>query len=396
MLFSELPLAARAALFLAACLGHLVIMVASHNWWYGMPFSKRVGDRLHLLHGVVVVTGPVVLWAWLGWDFLAVFDWPSASPGRLVVAAYLAACWFVAGVALPRNTLTRLLRPRPAALVEFRSETVDFARELGHAPVGAGKSAWLTRLPFNDVFQVEFAERTLVLPRAPSAWDGLTLLHLTDLHLCGTPDRDFFRLLMDRCADPAPDLVCITGDIADSYRHQRWIVPLLGRLRWNVAAFAILGNHDYWYEPAFICRRLKRLGMHYLGNGWRQLEVRGAPLVVVGHEGPWKEPAPDLSNCPADPFRLCLSHTPDNIHWAQRHGIDLMLAGHVHGGQVRLPLFGSVLVPSRCGRRYDCGTFQVGPTLLHVGRGISGEHPLRFRCKPEVTRFVLRVGERPA
>jgi predicted MPP superfamily phosphohydrolase len=118
--------------------------------------------------------------------------------------------------------------------------------------------------------------------------------------------------------------------------------------------------------------------------------VRGEPLVVVGDESPWRKPAPDLSAAPAGPFRLCLSHTPDNIARARRDGIDLMLSGHVHGGQVRVPVFGSLLVPSRYGRRYDCGTFDESPTLLHVGRGLSGEHPLRFLCRPEVTRLVLR------
>jgi predicted MPP superfamily phosphohydrolase len=392
MPISDLPAAAVAALFLAACLGHLVLLVTSHNWWYGQPFSKQVGDRLHLLHGVLFVTGPVVLWLWLGRDFLALLEFSSEGPVRQAAGTYLVVCWIAAGVALPINTLTRVLRPRPPALEGVRSEVVDFAKLLGHAPAGHGKRAWLTALPFNEPFRVEFCERTVRLPRVPAAWDGLTILHLTDLHLCGTPDRDFFYELMRRATDPVPDIVCITGDIADSYRYQRWIVPVLGRLRWRVAAFAILGNHDYWYDPPYIRRRLKRLGIRYLGNGWEQLQVRGEPMVVVGNEAPWNMPKPDLTNCPAGPFRLCLSHTPDNISWARRASIDLMLAGHVHGGQVRLPLFGSVLVPSTYGRRYDCGTFDESPTLLHVGRGISGEHPLRFLCRPEVTRLVLRSG----
>ena len=123
--------------------------------------------------------------------------------------------------------------------------------------------------------------------------------------------------------------------------------------------------------------------MHVPSNTWQQIEVRGEPLVVIGHEGPWLRPEPDLSACPREPFRLCLSHTPDNIRWARRAGVDLMLSGHVHGGQVRFPLFGSVLVPSRYGRRYDCGVFDEPPTLLHVSRGLSGDHPLRYLCRPE-------------
>jgi predicted MPP superfamily phosphohydrolase len=263
--------------------------------------------------------------------------------------------------------------------------------------VGAGRHRFLAALPGNEVFQLELAERTLRLPRLPAAWDGLTVLHLTDLHLHGTPDRDWFRAVMDHCAAWEPDLVALTGDVADSWDHMRWVVPVLGRLRWRLAAFAVLGNHDHWYDPPFIRRRLRRLGMRVPANTWDQVEVRGEPLVVVGHEGPWLRPAPDLKGCPppsaeGGPFRLCLSHTPDNIRWARRHAIDLMLSGHVHGGQVRFPLVGSVLVPSAYGRRYDCGTFAEGPTLLHVSRGLSGEHPLRYGCQPEVVKLTLRRG----
>jgi predicted MPP superfamily phosphohydrolase len=391
--FDHLPTAVTVALVLAACTGHLTLMVASHNWWYGQRFSKRVGDSLHLLHGVLFVAAPVALGLWQGADFLRLLDFGSESLGRQIAGAYLVVCWLAVGIGLPVDTLLRLLRKRPKALLAERAEVVDFASVLGYPPAGHGKRAWLTALPFNEAFQVEFAERTLCLPRLPAALDGLTILHLTDLHLSGTPDLSFFRALMDRCINPVPDLVCITGDLADGYKHQRWVVPVLGRLRWGLAAFAVLGNHDYWYDPPFIRRRLKRLGIRYLGNGWEQITIRGEPLIVIGHEGPWRKPAPDLSNCPAGPFRLCLSHTPDNIAWARRNAIDLMLSGHVHGGQIRLPVFGSVLVPSIYGRRYDCGTFDEGPTLLHVGRGISGEHAVRFLCRPEVTRLVLRHRE---
>jgi uncharacterized protein len=67
-----------------------------------------------------------------------------------------------------------------------------------------------------------------------------------------------------------------------------------------------------------------------------------------------------------------------------------MLAGHVHGGQIRLPLIGSLFVPSRYSRKYDCGTFFKDPTVMHVSRGLAGQHPLRFHCRPEVTRVVLQ------
>ncbi len=126
-----------------------------------------------------------------------------------------------------------------------------------------------------------------------------------------------------------------------------------------------------------------------LKNSWQQIEVRGEPLIVIGNEYPWVAPPPDLTGCPVGPFRLCLSHSPDNITW-RGAGVDLMLAGHVHGGQIRFPLIGSLLVPSKLGRRYDCGTFSVPPTVLHVSRGMGGDIPVRYGCRPEVTLLTLK------
>jgi predicted MPP superfamily phosphohydrolase len=299
-------------------------------------------------------------------------------------------CWGAACGLFPAITLYRLLRRPPAAVAESRIDVLDIARHLGYRPAGDGISRFLAGIPGNEVFEVAFAEHTLHLPRLPQALDGLTILHLSDLHLRGTPDRNFFRAVMDRCAAWKPDLVAITGDIADSIHHQKWIIPVLGRLTWNVAGLAILGNHDYWYDPLFIRRRLARVGLDYLGNGWRQISVRGEPLIVIGHEGPWSRPAPDLAGCPEGPFRLLLSHTPDNIRWARWAGVDLMLAGHVHGGQIRVPVIGSILVPSFYGRTFDQGFFSQPPTLLCVNRGLSGDQPLRFFCRPEVILLTLR------
>jgi predicted MPP superfamily phosphohydrolase len=377
-------------LFLVAWVGHSALMVWLHNQCYGLATPKGFGKIIHLGFGALVVLFPEGLWAVAGWDPRELFELTSGFSWHLLAAGYVALCWLIGFVVFPLITLRRALRGKPAALVESRSRVVDIAAQLGYRPIGQRTERRLCNLPGNQVLQVELSEHTLRLPRLPRAWDGLTLLHLSDLHLSGTPDRDYFRAVMDHCRAWEPDLVCVTGDVADSMHHMRWIVPVLGRLRWKVAAFAILGNHDSWYDPPHIRRRLTRIGMQVFPNVWKQVEIRGEPLLVVGHEGPWFSPPPDLTGIPAGPFRLCLSHTPDNIKWARRHGIDLMLTGHVHGGQIRFPLFGSVLVPSRYGRRYDCGAFDEPPTLLYVSRGLSGEHPLRYNCRPEAALLTLR------
>jgi predicted MPP superfamily phosphohydrolase len=87
-----------------------------------------------------------------------------------------------------------------------------------------------------------------------------------------------------------------------------------------------------------------------------------------------------------------LAHSPDQFQWAQENDIDLMLAGHLHGGQVRLPILGAFLAPSIYGVRYAAGVFTAENTTLHVSRGVSSLMPLRFRCPPEIAILVLRKG----
>jgi uncharacterized protein len=90
-------------------------------------------------------------------------------------------------------------------------------------------------------------------------------------------------------------------------------------------------------------------------------------------------------------LRILLSHSPDQFAWARRWDFDLMLAGHTHGGQIRLPIVGPVVCPSRHGVKYAGGTFYSYPTLMHVSRGISAEAPIRLNCRPELSRLVLQT-----
>jgi uncharacterized protein len=379
-------------LYLGACLGHAFVWTVGLNLLYGKPLPHWVLKFTRKVDILFILSGPLIFWVALDLGNAQQLEWRSPGP-RLWLAPYtLIACVFGLIVG-PLAQVRYWLRQSAPQQTACTSRIVNVARELGYAPSGGGKHAAACALPFNQVFEVEFNQKTFVLPQLPAAWDGLTILHLTDLHLCGTPDRRFHQFVIDQCLrDGVPDLVALTGDVVDSSWHHRWIMPVLGRLHWNLAAFAILGNHDSWRDEKVIRRRLRRIGMRVLGNSWETLEVRGEPMIVIGHEGPWFMPPPDLANCPAGPFRLCLSHTPDNMPWARRHKIDLVLAGHVHGGQIRFPLIGATFVPSRFSRRYDCGTFFEPPTVMHVCRGVAGQHPYRMLCRPEVTRIVLKKG----
>jgi uncharacterized protein len=380
-------------LLAGACLGNTALLIFHCNWWYGVPVNRHILTPVRFIHGLMVLVIPVGWWQYFGWDWTGPANLKLDHLLQDGVGGYFLFCFLIGCIVFPLITVFRNLRRAPA-LLHNHTTTRDVAADLGYRPIGKGKYRWLAHLPMNNIFQVDFSEKTLSLPNLPKALDGLSILQLTDFHFHGTPDMDFYEQVMDACHAWDPDILAITGDIVDTRKHHSWILPLFSRLRWRKAAWAILGNHDSWYRPEETRRLLGQLEIDVLGNRWKQVDIQGEALVVIGNENPWVRPVPDLTDCPKNIFRLCLSHTPDNIRWAQKNRIDLMLAGHNHGGQVRLPVIGSILVPSNYGRRYDGGTYQEDPTVLHVCRGLSAQHPLRFNCRPEVTKLILRTEPR--
>ena len=98
---------------------------------------------------------------------------------------------------------------------------------------------------------------------------------------------------------------------------------------------------------------------------------------------------------PAADFRILLSHSPDQFYRARDWGVDLMLSGHNHGGQIRLPALGPVFMPSVYSRRFDRGFFRSGSTFLYVSEGVAGKHPYRYGCPPEICCFVLKGRPEP-
>src|SRR5262249_22324753 len=203
-------------------------------------------DVIQGLQGLIFLAGPVVFWLW-GPDLRPLLAADAPPTGR-AFGIYAAGCWLVGMLVLPAVTIARL-RKRCPALESNHTETVDIAAELGRRPAGTGTYRLLTYLPGNQVFQLDLVERTLRLPRLPPEWEGLTILHLTDLHLCGTPDLVWFERVLERCRRQEVDLVAVTGDLVDTIEHHRCLVPLLSGLRGRAGSFAILGNHDQWHKP---------------------------------------------------------------------------------------------------------------------------------------------------
>lgn len=378
-------------------IGHAALVIAVMNRLYGYPFPCRVLDLLRTAHDILVLGFPVALVWFVGLNGPGLLRGGSWSALHPALFAYLALCGVTAAL-IPVFSVLRTRQPLPKAQISNHSYTIDIAAKLGYRPTGPGPHQRLARLPGNEQFSIEVSEKVYRLPRVPTAWDGLTILHLTDLHFIGTIDRPYFEKVLESGMAMNPDLIALTGDVLDDPNLIDWLPETLGKMHAPEGCYFVLGNHDREVDTPALRHQLEELGWQDVSGRSIVKEIAGFPLVIAGSERPWMGNHPDLSHAPPEAFRFLLSHTPDNIGWARRNQIDLMLAGHNHGGQVRLPLIGPIYSPSHHGCRYSSGVFWEDPTLLYVSRGVSSRHPIRWRCKPELTQLVLRPpqgGEQP-
>ncbi len=380
---------ANALLLLAWYAGHCELWTAALNRVYANAWSRRRLKRWRRWHDGSLCLFPPLLVAWVGFfrpGVLVGGEWNDLGLGW---SGYALLCG-CGTLSLIVHAIWRVLRPRPASITRRDSRIVDLARQLGGRPIGAGRHQGMARLPLNQAFQLDIVTRRINLPGLPAAWDGLTIVQLTDLHFTGTVDRRWFDAVIDLVNESQPDLAVCTGDLVDEISLVDWLPQTLGRVNAPLGRFFILGNHDQYQRPDEIRRvMVDQAGWKDLAGRCESIEHHGRTLEIGGTESPWMGEHPSFDPAPAPALRLLLSHTPDNVTWAQRQGVDLMLAGHNHGGQVCLPLIGPVYSPSRYGCRFAAGAFYRDPTLLVVTRGLSGRHPLRWLCRPELTRIVL-------
>jgi len=177
----------------------------------------------------------------------------------------------------------------------------------------------------------------------------------------------------------------MTGDyLSQADRLPRFAAWLEGLPRTPYGAFAVLGNHDYWVGPVEIRATLTRAGVHVIGGDCADLAVDDRHIRVCGTDAPWGPGLAPRARGDVD-ATLVLSHTPDNVYALAEQGATAVFAGHTHGGQFRVPIFGALVVPSRFGRRFDRGHFDVEGTHLFVSAGVGADAPpLRLWCPPEL------------
>ena len=382
------------AVFLLSA-GFAKIMAMCVNRICARKLARKYVAADKSLNLVLITAYPIALLYGIGWN-----EWPReiASGGWILIS--IGAIGFVCLIAA---TVRHWSYRPPRCEIAVTSEIVDLRTTVDgiawqNRLVGTrARMRRIALLPGNEQFTIDVSTRTYALPMLPACWDGLTVVHLSDCHFHSGVTQAYFDAVCDRAAALDPDIVVFSGDLLDDQRRLTWLPQTLGRLRGKRGQYFILGNHDWYLDPMAIRREFVRLGWTDLSQQIVSIpsasDASSVPLILCGDETPWMGVHPNLAGTPPEAFRILVSHTPDNIDWARENGIHLMLAGHTHGGQIQLPILGPVYSPSRYDCRFASGVFWLEPTLMYVSRGISGKEPIRYHCRPEVTRLVLRRPE---
>ena len=236
---------------------------------------------------------------------------------------------------------------------------------------------------------------------APEAFSGFKIVQISDLHNAefGTDSQK----LIDILKSEAPDAIVITGDLIDARRTNTEIAESFARRCMEIAdCYYVPGNHEARlggtydaFESALIAD-----GVNVLRNGSVRIRKEMDAIRIIGVDDPAFAKASDaitnldaaLEALSSDDFTILLAHRPELIDEYSKWGIDLVLSGHAHGGQIRLPGIGGLYAPGQgFFPRYTSGNYTVGDTEMIVSRGIGNSaFPLRVNDRPEVVIVTLK------
>ncbi len=294
----------------------------------------------------------------------------------LIVAAAVGSYWII-----DRIRVNLLGRPPLEGVRTVGAEVIPHRRKRVPLP------------RFNDVYDVEITRHEVFVNGLPEPFDGYRVAFLTDTHVAGFVRRTFYETIVAQTRAFEPDLVLFGGDFVSFKRHIPLLAERLAGLSARDGIFAVLGNHDYWSDAPRIVETLQGVGVRFITNQHVILARGGARLPLAGIDEVYRgapDPEAAFAGIGDDQPCLAVSHHPDIVDVLPRRRIDLLLCGHTHGGQIRFPFFGAVVVPSKHESKYAAGFHRAGAVLMYVSRGIGAIPPLRILCRPELATFVLR------
>jgi hypothetical protein len=250
--------------------------------------------------------------------------------------------------------------------------------------------------------EIDIVQRPIAIHNLPSAFHGYRIVQLSDIHLDEYTEPFFLEHIVNRVNAIAPDLVLLTGDFITHgsltfvagrhaiHRCAEILTTLTTPLR-----FGVLGNHDVSFGSPIVIQALTTHGTPILVNQYLPVERNGDRLWLCGVDDPGtSQPNLDLAipTKPDGPV-LLMAHAPDYADTVLAHPrgplVDFMLGGHSHGGQIKLPFFGPLILPPMA-EKYSEGLYRLNHMQLYVNRGIGTVGlPLRLNCPPEITVITL-------
>jgi predicted MPP superfamily phosphohydrolase len=236
----------------------------------------------------------------------------------------------------------------------------------------------------------------------PRPLDGIKIAAIGDIH-GGSPfiDEAKIREVVKLTNDQKPDLIVLLGDYMVRDRFYRKpmepeaIANVLGALKAPLGVYAVMGNHDWWFNGDRVMKAFANVKITVLENQVREIQKNGSSFWLVGLADAWTRPqhiTETFSEVPLNATTLVITHNPDSFPKLPSSA-QLMFAAHTHGGQVALPLLGRLVVPSDFGQRYAAGHVQENGRHLFVTTGIGTSIlPIRFRVPPEVALVTVHAG----
>lgn len=243
-----------------------------------------------------------------------------------------------------------------------------------------------------------FVTRRLEVPIAKldPKLDGYRIVHLSDLHIGALTPPWWGRRWVARANAEQADAIVVTGDLVTSgVSFHEEIANLIGGLRSKDGVYCSMGNHDYFGEGEPLISLIRDRGPKVLRNEGEVIERDGARMFLTAIDDTWTKRADvdlALKERPADVPTIMLSHDPDRFPQMAKRGVDLVLSGHTHGGQIAVPFLGRWINASKLAHHFHIGVYKEGRSTLfvHPGLGTTGP-PIRLGVAPAVVVLTLRA-----
>jgi uncharacterized protein len=344
--------------------------------------------------GGIPYLGPWIAWQMMGWVFCGLVTLYLLGKGIVWLVRGMRGAWYV----VPERSAAQ---PRaPLTTDQARLSRRQFLAHATYVYAGAGLGLstygiWSAeRLPV-------VTQRSLFFRSLPAGLDGLRIAHLSDVHAGIHMEREKMDAIVALTNRLRPDLILQTGDMIDISRsYIPDYVRAFRDLRAPLGVVTVLGNHDRYTGEEAVVRGVRDAGQVLVRNGVHVVERNGAAMALAGIDDPhnWTADDPQQGDIaaalrhappPAEAFTVLLAHRPGAFDGAAPRGIPLTLAGHIHGGQLYLPVIG--WSAGRLITKYVMGHFQRGESQLYVSRGIGVVGvPIRVFVPPEIALLELR------